>query len=424
MGKVYFGVPPELSLKLRDKFGIKDFIETGTYRGGTAVWAGAHFEKVTTIEGFEDYYKRTSQAQADKKNITFLFGDSRDKLPGVLKKQKKQPALLWLDAHWMGNTMLSAGTKGECALMDELEIIGKNGVRHFILIDDLHCFQGELNKGADPAMWPRLEVIEAKVKQYFPDYFFTTFEDVIIAVPSEAAKVVQDYMTYPGLRVVVPTSNKYVGIIPGFSHFLNKFWGAQIPVTVMRYDVRPPKTSQNFNNVAVGPQANYTWCSGLATYLAHPQAPRVFVMMLEDYYLTDDVDTAALQKLWQYICEHDEVVKIDLSGDRMKFPHQPYSDRGLEGLKVIRSDDSANFRGSIQAAIWKTSYLLKHLNADWDPWQFEKHGCRDGAVILGTEEPILKYVNAVGGAGNKPGEYDRKKIPEWMWQEMQELRIV
>lgn len=422
MGKVYFGVPPELSLKLRDKFGIKHFIETGTYKGGTAVWAGMHFEKVTTIEGFEEYYKRTSSAQHDKKNITFLLGDSRDKLPVVLKKQK-QPALIWLDAHWMGNTELSAGTKGECALMDELEAIGKNGVRHFILIDDLHCFLGDLNRGADPRMWPKVSEIEAKVKQYFPDYFFTTHEDVIIAVPPEAEGLIKDHIGKPGLRVVVPTSNKYVGVIPGFTHFLNRFWSDRIPVTVVRYEVRPPKTAPNFSNVCVGLQADYSWCSGLAAYLRLPQAPRVFVMMLEDYYLAEKVDTAALGKLWQYACEHDEVVKIDLSGDRMKFPHTPYQDKGLEGLNMIQATEEAAFRGSIQAAIWKTSYLLKHLNEKWDPWQFEKHGCRDGAVILGTEEPVLKYVNAVGGAGNKPGEYDHKKMPAWMWQEMQEKHL-
>ena len=134
------------------------------------------------------------------------------------------------------------------------------------------------------------------------------------------------------------------------------------------------------------------------------------------------MDAAKITVLWRLICEHDDIAKIDLSGDRMKTPYRDYG--VVDGVELVQSTEDASFRGSIQAAIWRKSYLQKHLNLSWDAWQFEKHGCRDDAAILGTVEPVLSYVNAVGGAGNKPGEYDHKKIPTWMWKEMQEKGLV
>src|SRR3990167_8627091 len=139
MGKFRLGIPQELALKLRDRFGLRYFGETGTYRAGTALWAGENFDKVWTIEGWEPYYNRCAGAHADKENITFIFGDSRVKLPEVLA-EIGEPALVWLDAHWLGNAEVSAGTDGECPIKEEIAALVASGQKHVILIDDARCF--------------------------------------------------------------------------------------------------------------------------------------------------------------------------------------------------------------------------------------------------------------------------------------------
>jgi len=423
MGKVFFGVPQELALKLRDAFGLDTFVETGTYKAATASWAGTHFKQVYTVEGYLDYFQRSSRAHAAEKNIEFILGDSRVELPRVLAKLDK-PALIWLDAHWWGDSMMSAGGPGECPLREELSAIQDSNTKHFILIDDLHCFKGELNKGAVRELWPTVKEVHQRILAAFPDYFVVDYEDVIIGVPPEARPIVEDYMRFPGLRFLVPTSNKYAGLMNPFSYLFNKYISPRLTVDVLRYDVRPPKLPANFQNTSIGDQKNYSWTSGLAAYLKRPDVPRHFIMLLEDYWIGASVDLEKVEALFKYAQAHPEVAKIDLSGDRTKFPHKDYPE--IAGIELVEAEQNAAFRASIQAAIWSRDYLREICaKGSWTPWQFEKHGAQnDGSVILGTKEPLIPYVNAVGGEGKNPGAYDHKKIPAEMWDELIGARMV
>lgn len=416
MGKVYLGVPPELALRIKNAFGLDTFIETGTYKGGTSSWAAGHFERVITIEGWPEYHERAKRTHGHLTNIDFRLGDSRVQLPKVLKQIEK-PSMIWLDAHYLGNSMLSAGTPGECPLMDELKAINACSMRHYILIDDLHCFMGELNAGSQRDLWPTLDEIKALVLKGFPDYYITTYQDVIVAVPPEAKEIVHGQ---PDIKFAVATSNNYLHALPAFAYLFNKSIG-QYQATILRYEIRPPKMPPNIGNIAVGPMADYTWCSALKAFLQHWQFDHL-VLLLEDYWITA-ADVKQLGVLWEYAGKHPEVMKIDLSGDRAKYPHEGYYNYA-DGMKLIRSDDKAEYRGSLQAAIWRKDYLEKHLNSDWNAWQFEKHGCNDGGLILGTQTPVIEYINAVGGEGKQPEIYDHKKIPGWLWQELLAENVV
>jgi hypothetical protein len=116
-----------------------------------------------------------------------------------------------------------------------------------------------------------------------------------------------------------------------------------------------------------------------------------------------------------------EIAKIDLTGDRLKVPHSEYGN--VSGIELVESLDDAPFLTSIQAAIWRVDVLLRFLNDAENPWQFEKKGggrmkrartYKKSAFtgkILGTSTPLLTYINAVGGEGAKPGEYDFSKFP-------------
>lgn len=124
--------------------------------------------------------------------------------------------------------------------------------------------------------------------------------------------------------------------------------------------------------------------------------------------------------------EHPEIVKIDLTGDRMKVPHgEPFT---LAGVPVVESDKDAMFQTSIQAAIWRRDFFLRFATKAETPWQWEKAGTRrvitarnaglfDGR-ILGTVEPLIDYVNAIGGEGRNPSQYDRRKFPPMLWDEL------
>lgn len=232
------------------------------------------------------------------------------------------------------------------------------------------------------------------------------------------------------MRNIVLTSNDYVNVLPGFAHLFNKFYPNQ-EVTVVRYDVRPPKLPDNFKQFAIGQQSNYSWSGGLKHYLEQIEDEFV-LLMLEDYYLDIPVDVGQIDCLLDYMNFNSKVVKFDLTDDRTKVEHDLYekdilgcrTDNGDFELSIIQSDINAPFLASVQAAIWRKDLLESILNNKDNAWQFEKNKRtkeylkKHKGVILGCVNPPMSYVNAVGGEGNKPGQYDLKKFPQWMIDEL------
>lgn len=425
MGSVTFGVPESLALRLRDAGSLRHFVETGTYRANTARWAAAHFESVTTIEAYEPRYQRALQVLADVPRVTPLFGDSGKLLVDALPAE---PALVWLDAHWMGDLEQSLKNGMECPILEEIAALNATPTPHYILIDDARLFLRGPERTAHAAQWPSYDRLLGLLHAGQYPRFVVVHDDVIIAVPAEAAPVVRQYLQRgDALSVSVLTSNSYVGCIPAFGYLFRKHWNESQRVQVVRYDKRLPSKPAGFDNFAIGNQADYTWSSGARRWLHHVGDTQV-ILFLEDYFLDMPADVARIEQLWDYMRQHPEVAKIDLTDDRLKVGHSDYGDG------FIKSDENAPFQTSLQAAIWRVDFLRQFLNDKETPWQFEKAGTRrviaarkagkfDG-LILGCQKPPLHYVNAVGGEGNKPGQFDRKKFSDALWRELERKGLV
>jgi len=412
MGCVRLGAPTELALKLRDELGLKWFVETGTYKCGTTIWAAQNFEHVATIEMHEPRYLKNLPVLEKFENVKAICGDSRTELR---KNLPDEPALLWLDAHWCGNYEISVGSPGECPLMEELQ-----AVREFdaVLIDDARLFTGRPERPHDPQQWPTYEQIKAAL----PGRYFTIIEDVIVALPLELRCE---------MNVLCLTSNKYAHMVAPFAYLFKKFWSQDLPVKVLRYDVRAPKVGGNFKQTAIGRQEDFTWSSGLRSWLEFA-GPEIFILMLEDYWIHKPVDQEAVAAAWNIMEKRKEIGKIDISGDLLKRKFSEY--REIDGAKLVQAAPESYFQTSTQAAIWRKSFLLEWLKDSESAWQFEKSGGRrmiyarqSGKavkLVLGTDPGAVSYVNACGGEGNLKGKYDHKKIPGWMWEELMENGLV
>ncbi len=178
MGIVNFSIPKELVKRIVDYTPIKNFVETGTYKGDTVVWAANHFEKAYTIEIFPEFSKTASERPDAGKNIEFLVGNSKDVLPALTKKMQGS-SFFWLDGHWCTG---AGGKDEECPLIAELEALSvlKDAV---IFIDDARCFLGPLPPPHRSSDWPMIDTIFLKIHQLFPDHRVTIIDDVIISVP-------------------------------------------------------------------------------------------------------------------------------------------------------------------------------------------------------------------------------------------------
>jgi hypothetical protein len=181
MGQYHITIPQNLALSLRDRFGLKYFVETGTYHGKTAAWAAQHFKRVWTIEINEEFHEEAKSLYGHMEKIAFVLGDSRIALPTILESLAI-PTLFYLDAHWTPDLNTPRPDHGECPLREELALIhahDKAGM-HVIVIDDARIFvegvDEEIHTASEWATWDQICAALLARKVYIED-------DVIVGEP-------------------------------------------------------------------------------------------------------------------------------------------------------------------------------------------------------------------------------------------------
>ena len=190
MGMTRFGPPKELILLLKHSFSLNTFIETGTYRGDTAVWAASHFKDVVTIEYSKSMHNQAVAKYGALTPINFIFGDSRLILDKMIS-DLTEPVFFWLDAHWSGGH--TWGEKEQCPLIGELEAINRSKIPHFVFIDDARLFTSPPPLPNCLDQWPTIDQVIQVIRSRQERVYIVIFEDVIMAVPPYAKEVVAHY---------------------------------------------------------------------------------------------------------------------------------------------------------------------------------------------------------------------------------------
>jgi hypothetical protein len=122
------------------RFGLRVFVETGTFAGDTIDAVADRFDRVYSIELDPEWHRRAVERFRGRPAITLLQGDSGVRLQEVLDTLT-EPALFWLDAHYSGP--LTARAALDSPIVNELETILSHPVRgHVVLIDDMRDFSG------------------------------------------------------------------------------------------------------------------------------------------------------------------------------------------------------------------------------------------------------------------------------------------
>jgi hypothetical protein len=188
MGQVYSGIPESIVNRLLQNYSITTFVETGTYRGTTTVWASRNFNKVYTIEKSEDLWKAAKSKFSELNNVNFLLGDSREIIKSLVS-ELNPPILFWLDAHWSGG--VTYGEEDECALIGELELIKNIEGDKFIFIDDARLFLSPPPHPYSPNQWPSICDILKLLDTY--GQYIVIVNDVLISIPNYAKPRMVNY---------------------------------------------------------------------------------------------------------------------------------------------------------------------------------------------------------------------------------------
>ena len=124
------------------------------------------------------------------------------------------------------------------------------------------------------------------------------------------------------------------------------------------------------------------------------------LLMLDDYWV-QSVDVESVTRAEDLI--HFGANKVDLSGDRLQFPHSTWA------KDFVKSDSDAPYLTSLQTAIWRKDYLLRFCMKGWTPWDFEIEGSKMAKLMgertFGTDKPAIRYINVLR-RGEWYGKFD------------------
>ena len=127
--------------ELKEEYGLKMAVETGTAHGDGTRYLVSFFEKVFTIEINSELFDANLDSFSKHPNIYKYLGKTVDNLPGILELNKDTPTFFWLDAH----LPQGEGHSEEVylPLEEELRVIKKNKdtSKDVLLIDDLRIYE-------------------------------------------------------------------------------------------------------------------------------------------------------------------------------------------------------------------------------------------------------------------------------------------
>jgi hypothetical protein len=169
-------IPPPHAVKQKinkyyaAKYGLRVFIETGTYMGEMidAVWN--IFPKIISIEFDLELAERAKNKFSSIPHIKILQGDSGRILSEVMASIN-EPCLLWLDAHYSGG--VTGKSNVETPIVQELNILLNHSASDLvILIDDAREFTGNNN-------YPSLDEVRKLITARRPEWVMRVKDDVI-----------------------------------------------------------------------------------------------------------------------------------------------------------------------------------------------------------------------------------------------------
>jgi hypothetical protein len=207
------------------------------------------------------------------------------------------------------------------------------------------------------------------------------------------------------VKCLVYTCDQYLWALQPFAYLFNLYWSSMQPVVVV--GANPPRVNlpANFEFVSLGTR-NYPaaeWSDGLIKFLSRWNEDR-FVWLLEDYWLTRGCNHQAIASLDQYMAYHPDVLRIDLTADRLHSGHARDVDT-WGYLDIIETDKDTPYQFSTQAAMVNRANMLASLKPGLAPWEFELQGNElipEGMRVLGTRQWPLRYLNGIGmGCENK-----------------------
>jgi hypothetical protein len=197
-------------------------------------------------------------------------------------------------------------------------------------------------------------------------------------------------------RVVVLTCDPYLWLLQPFAYLFSHYWSDLQSVVVGGYSRPDFSLTPNFNFHSID-RVNYSadrWSNGLIKLLdAIPD--QHIILLLDDYWLCRTVDCGGLQTLYAYMLTKPEVLRIDLTTDRLYCGGmkdiEPYGH-----YDIIETPHDSPYQFSTQAGMWNVRLLRSLLQPNKSAWETELQTQVPAEMrVLGTRQSPIRYINAM-----------------------------
>lgn len=170
--KISSNIPGPLVHRLRRKWRINFFVETGTCHGDTTELAAIMFDQVWSCDIDGDLIDKARERLHEYPGVSLSVESSPDFLRRI-KPQVCQPVMYWLDAHWCGGPTKPVR---ECPLLDELRAIETLNGHSVILIDDINLIDNPPPPPHDPTHWPNMDQVREVLSTFGEELEFEWYD--------------------------------------------------------------------------------------------------------------------------------------------------------------------------------------------------------------------------------------------------------
>lgn len=208
------------------------------------------------------------------------------------------------------------------------------------------------------------------------------------------------------LEVVVLTSDKRLWAVQPFAYLYETYVLASWPVTVVGFTHPqfPLPPNFHFHSISDKPYPAERWSDALIEFLKTFE-PKLFILLLEDYFLIRFVDTIGINTLADYMAMHPEVLRLDLTTDRL-YAGGMFDVECWGHYDIIETPEHTPYQMSLQAGIWNKDHLFSLLVPGKTPWEVEVQTSPPASMrVLGTRQWPMRFVNAFKAVD--PGQPDK-----------------
>lgn len=229
---------------------------------------------------------------------------------------------------------------------------------------------------------------------------------------------------YP--RIMMTSISSYYWAIRVFGYFIKKYWPDHPEVCVAGFSHPQFDLPERFSFHSMGDTdwPADKWTDQVIGFL-NSQPDRYWMFVHEDYWIYKDVDSQTVSTVYSYIQDHNDILRVDLSSDRLNsgcaVDHEKYN-----GVDLIKTPAGCQYQMSHQWGMWNKERWLELLVAGEIPQDAELRGsqrlaARPDIIVLGTRQHPIRYIpTIIGGKTLKWNGYDYPfKISD---EDIQELR--